>query len=460
MNGEKKTDFPAYDFAFACHNARYGYGNRGNQKPHNGPDPERMDMARTVRAWHPQGPQDTAQDACRPAGQAGHPIEGQAPGYLHRRMLLARAPALPDTGHSLLAGKDSAQQGPGQAERQAAQADGPEGKAPMGVPTVVSLFAGCGGSTLGYRWAGFRELLAVDLDTYACKIFSLNFPDIPVWQKDIGDITAKQIMQFCKIKEGQLDVLDGSPPCQGFSLSGKRQVGDLRNALFDEYIRLVDGLRPKIFVAENVSGMVKGTMKGRFKEIMAAFKALSYRVECRMLNAMWYGTPQSRERLFFIGVRADIERVPAWPRHTVDKPICIADALQATLNGEDELQWARHYSANKKLQNILKRLKPGETADKYDPKGHYFNIRRMDFGRPTWTIISEVSPRSIFLMPNEDRTLTISELKRLCSFPDNFRLKGPFRRQWGLLGNAVMPLQMKAITETIRMKILDDDKLN
>jgi DNA (cytosine-5)-methyltransferase 1 len=116
-------------------------------------------------------------------------------------------------------------------------------------PTVISLFAGCGGSSLGYSMAGYRELLAVEWDDHAVKTFKLNFPDVPVWHGDIADLSVERCMEMAGLSgQGELDVLDGSPPCQGFSTAGKRKMDDDRNQLFREYVRLLQGLKPKVFV--------------------------------------------------------------------------------------------------------------------------------------------------------------------------------------------------------------------
>lgn len=155
-----------------------------------------------------------------------------------------------------------------------------------GKPTVISTFAGCGGSSLGYKWAGFCELLAIDFEPHAIETFKLNFSGVDAWQVDIREVTAAAILKRTGIKVGELDVLDGSPPCQGFSTAGKRVVNDSRNDLAWEFIRLIEGLKPRAFVMENVSGMAKGGMKGRFNAILAGLKATGYRVEVRKLNAM------------------------------------------------------------------------------------------------------------------------------------------------------------------------------
>jgi DNA (cytosine-5)-methyltransferase 1 len=171
---------------------------------------------------------------------------------------------------------------------------------------VISLFAGCGGSSLGYSMAGYRELLAVEWDKHAVETFRLNFPGVQEWQGDIADLSVEECLRITGLQPGQLDVLDGSPPCQGFSTAGKRKMDDGRNQLFREYIRLLRGLQPKVLIMENVSGMVKGKMKLIFVEILKELKASGYHVSARLMNAMYFGVPQSRQRMIFIGVREDL----------------------------------------------------------------------------------------------------------------------------------------------------------
>jgi DNA (cytosine-5)-methyltransferase 1 len=173
-------------------------------------------------------------------------------------------------------------------------------------PTVISLLAGCGGSSLGYSMAGYRELLAVEWDDHAVETFKANFPDVPVFHGDIAKLSVEEVLRITGLKPGELDVLDGSPPCQGFSTAGKRKMDDGRNQLFREYIRLLRGLQPKVLVMENVSGMVKGKMKLIFVDILKELKSSGYHVSARLMNAMYYGVPQSRQRMIFVGVRKDI----------------------------------------------------------------------------------------------------------------------------------------------------------
>jgi len=193
-------------------------------------------------------------------------------------------------------------------------------------PTVISTFAGCGGSSLGYSMAGFRELLAVERDDNAVETFKMNFPGVPVYHGDIAKISVDRVLEMTGLKPGELDVFDGSPPCQGFSTAGKRIIDDPRNQLFREYVRLLRGLRPRVFVMENVSGMVKGIMKIVFVEILKELKASGYKVSARLLNAMYFGVPQSRQRMIFVGVRDDLGVEPSHPvAETPPRklPICV-----------------------------------------------------------------------------------------------------------------------------------------
>ncbi len=182
-----------------------------------------------------------------------------------------------------------------------------------GAPRVVSLFAGCGGSSLGYGMAGYRELLAVEWDADAAATFRLNFPDVPVHQGDIHGLSVEECLRLAGLQEGELDVLDGSPPCQSFSTAGKRRMGDERGWLWREYVRLLRGLRPRAFVMENVWGMVKGKMKLVFSECVREMKASGYAVRCALLDAKWFGVPQSRRRLIWVGLRDDVAAEPSHP---------------------------------------------------------------------------------------------------------------------------------------------------
>ena len=317
--------------------------------------------------------------------------------------------------------------------------------------TVISTFAGCGGSSLGYRLAGYKELLAIDYDKAAVETFRLNFPEIPIWDKDIYSISSQEILMFCNLEKGELDILDGSPPCQGFSLAGKMNITDSRNNLYKEFTRLLLGLQPKVFVMENVGSLVKGRMKGIFKDIMNSLEACGYNVKCRLMNTMYYGVPQRRQRLIWIGVRKDLNISPSYPKPFA-YPITVREAFiglpiqyqEKELPEREKKLWKRTKKGNN-LSQAAVRL--------FNQKNCNFTHCRLDWNSPSPTICTV---RDI-LHPDECRSLTIAELKRLSSFPDDFQFIGSFCQQWKVIGNAVPPLLIKAIAKHIKSEILKDN---
>lgn len=191
---------------------------------------------------------------------------------------------------------------------------------------VISTFAGAGGSSLGYRMAGCKVLWASEFIDAARAVYQANAaPGTIVDGRDIREVDPVEVMRTVGIAPGELDILDGSPPCSSFSTAGKREAGwgevkkysdkaQRTDDLFFEFIRFVRAIQPKVFVAENVSGLVKGTAKGYFLEILAAMKACGYNVKAQLLDAQWLGVPQARERIIFIGTRADLAIEPVHPK--------------------------------------------------------------------------------------------------------------------------------------------------
>lgn len=325
-------------------------------------------------------------------------------------------------------------------------------------PTVISTFAGCGGSSLGYSMAGYKELLAVEWDNNAVETFKLNFPGMPVYHGDIAKLSVDECMQLAGIKEGELDVLDGSPPCQGFSTAGKRKFSDSRNQLFHEYVRLLRRLKPKVFVIENVSGMIKGVMKIIFAEIMRELKASGYDVSARLMNAMYFNVPQSRERMIFIGVRSDLlsQAKPSHPSPE-SKIFNVSDAISDL--PETQVHRINHTwidespsGKNTKTWHLASRVKQGQ---KYAGQQ-----RRAIWSKPFPTITKPSSDgmgiepylRNSHCHPLHTRTFSIRECARGASFNDGFKFidKDAMNR----IGNSVPPLFMRAISDHVNKSIL------
>lgn len=322
---------------------------------------------------------------------------------------------------------------------------------PDNAPTVISLFAGCGGSSLGYSMAGFRELLAVEWDDNAVETFKLNFPDIPVYHGDIAKLSVEEVLQTTELQPGELDILDGSPPCQGFSTAGKRVFEDDRNQLFREYVRLLRGLKPKVFVMENVSGMIKGKMKLIFAEILRELKSSGYKVSARLLNAMYFNVPQSRQRLIFIGVREDLEIEPSHPK-AEGQPFTVRDAFE---NCSDE---DVHTLKTGEVMRIIQEMRPGEDGSKASLRllgneNKWFNMRRLAWNLTGFTI-TKSEGSSALVHPVIDRICNIHEYKRIGSFPDGFSFVGKYDDQKMRIGNSVPPLFMRSIANHIKNEIL------
>lgn len=309
-------------------------------------------------------------------------------------------------------------------------------------PTVISTFCGCGGSSLGYKLAGYKELLAIDFNENSIETFKQNFPEVPIWFKDLTKINGKDILDFCNISKGDLDILDGSPPCQGFSIAGKRNVNDSRNDLFKDFVRLIKELEPKIFVMENVTGMIKGTMKGKFKEIIIILKNLNYNVQCKLLNSQYFNVPQARERLFFIGIRKDLNKNPVFPKPN-NNLLTVQEVWKDLIISKIEKEEALIKS--KRQYQLFLETKEGEAHKKH------FSFAKISRHKPSRTLTKTIG----LYHYNEPRLLVESELKRICSFPDDFQFIGSLKSKYARMGNAVMPNQMKAIAETIKREILN-----
>ena len=320
--------------------------------------------------------------------------------------------------------------------------------APRGAdaPTVVSTFAGAGGSSLGYSMAGFRELLAVEWDDNAVATFKANFPGVPVYHGDIAKLSVEQALNMSGLKPGELDVFDGSPPCQGFSTAGKRIMDDPRNQLFREFVRLLAGLRPKVFVMENVSGMVKGKMRLIFVDILRELKACGYVVSARLLNAMYFGVPQSRQRMIFIGVRDDLGIAPTHPGAMM-APATFRQATADVWDRPGDLA----FNPNTDTAKAMKSARQGEQ----DPR--HFSTFRLWADRPANTLRKDFLGYFHYWHPELFRPLNLIEWSRAGSFPDAFTFTDK-KNGCQRIGNSVPPLFMRSIAQHIRREILDKVK--
>jgi len=358
---------------------------------------------------------------------------------------------------------------------------------------MVSTFSGCGGSCLGFRMAGYRTLWASEFVPIAAETYRLNHPGVHVDERDIREVQAQDILDTAGLGVGELDVFEGSPPCASFSTAGKREAGwgkvkkysDMKQRtddLFFEYIRLLEGLQPKVFVAENVKGLVMGKAKGYFVQIHAAMKQAGYRVSCRVLDAQYFGVPQHRERAIFVGVRNDLEVAPSHPKPQT-QPVALKEALpwivargsNAGFGTKDGWKDSEEPSATIGTtpttgngasapgqclaDTSIEGYAIGDEWDKLKPGGQsekYFQLVKADPSKPSPCITQAGGAGSIACVthPYEKRKFTIPELRRICGFPDDFQLPGTYAQQWERLGRAVPPPMMQAVAAHIRDEIL------
>ena len=168
-------------------------------------------------------------------------------------------------------------------------------------PMAIDVFSGCGGLTTGLKRAGFRVVGAVEVDQTSVQTYRLNHPEVHLWTKDVRDLSTRSVARKLDIRKGQLDLLAGCPPCQGFStmrtLNGNRSNRDKRNDLLFEFLRFVETLRPKAVMMENVPGLATNS---RFRRFCSRLQELGYVGEHRILDAAQYGVPQRRRRLIYL----------------------------------------------------------------------------------------------------------------------------------------------------------------
>jgi DNA (cytosine-5)-methyltransferase 1 len=311
-------------------------------------------------------------------------------------------------------------------------------------PTVISTFAGAGGSSEGYRQAGYDERLAVEWDAAACETFRLNFPGVPVFQGDIGKLTGPQALKLAGLEKGQLDVLDGSPPCQGFSTAGKRKLHDDRNGLFKQYARLLRALQPRAFVMENVAGMIRGHMRPVYLMITKTLRESGYEVAGALMNSEWFGVPQARPRVIVIGIRKDLGITPSHPAPE-QKQITVRTAFEGCPD-----YMPAPPMGDGKIEKGARLIAPGRTlADVTGSWGH--GIRRLREDRPSFTLkkLARFGAPCV-IHPTEMRGLSIGEARRLGGFPDSFSFDGQtYEQAWAQIGNSVPPPLMRAVARHV-----------
>lgn len=337
---------------------------------------------------------------------------------------------------------------------------------------VIDLFCGCGGLSLGFERAGFDVLLGIDMWTDALTTFNRNHRDSQCLQADLSTL---QPNETAKMLNGRrVDVIIGGPPCQGFSVAGKRIVDDLRNKLYKGFLRFVEYYRPKAFVMENVPNILSiggGAVKD---SILNDFAALGYTIEYKVMNAADYGVPQNRRRAFFIGLANNARYV--FPPKKVSNPVTSEEALSDlpdyTVNDGDVYPH-KPLSAYQCLmrQNVETLYNHQITAHNEKtirtialvPDGGNYKDLPIELQQTrkvhiAWTRLNSKKPSfTIDCGHNHhfhyefNRVPTVRESARLQSFPDSFIFMGNKGSQLKQVGNAVPPMLAQSIAEQLKL---------
>lgn len=296
---------------------------------------------------------------------------------------------------------------------------------------VLDLFAGAGGISSGFRKAGLNVLAAVELVEVAAETHKLNFPETKVFCGDIGEFKPKD---FVDVKNVAL--VAGGPPCQGFSVAGKRDPNDPRNRLFEQFVRVVRETQPDYFVMENVPGILTMS-KGKVAEaILEAFTEAGYPgTSIAILEAADYGVPQLRSRAIFVGNRHGLPNPYPAPTHLPDKYVAIEQAIGDLPEWERLPDWNHEWTNHSKaFTERISKVLPGESL--YDTFADAY--KRQYRGYPSMTVKENHGGSHIH--PYLDRCISAREMARLQTFPDDFFFTGGMKKAMWQIGNAVPPV--------------------
>lgn len=358
--------------------------------------------------------------------------------------------------------------------------------------TAIDLFCGAGGLSEGFRQAGVHVLAGQDINATFGHTFEHTHAGAKFVHGPIQDVTAADLLSAARLKKGDVDVLLGGPPCQGYSVyNHQRGVNDPRAGLFKEYLRLVEGLQPRWLVMENVSGITSIAGGGIVREIQAGMRKLGYRVDMKLLKAEEYGVPQERRRVFFIATKH--EECPILfptPTHGPELSpfVTVWDAisdLPCLENGQDVGAQAYRSNPHNSYQAMLRsglKLIENHSAPRLSrtnlermqhiPQGGSWRdipfellpegmkkAKRSDhtkrYGRPaksdlSCTVLTKCDVHwGAYIHPTQDRSFSVREAARLQSFPDFFRFSGSRTEQYVQVGNAVPPLLGSAVAKSI-----------
>jgi len=374
---------------------------------------------------------------------------------------------------------------------------------PIYKPTVLDVFCGAGGMSLGFKNAGCQILGGIDSNQYAIKTHHHNFP-LSKLKLPNQDIKELQDLAQLDLKLGEIDIIVGGPPCQGFSIAGIAKMQalgrdlklDYRNSLYKEFVRFVDYYKPLCFVMENVDNLANKLEI--IAQIQNDFSSTGYKVDYKVLNACEFGVPQKRKRVFIIGIRSDLNIEPIFPVANQNAFVSVGQAIQdlpdvepvinplgARKNNQKPSDKNQKYrfppqseyqakmrknktnedgvlnhicrSHNDKDIEIFKYLKQGEKYKdlpqemmRYRSDIFVDKYRRLILNDPSWTLTAHMSKDGLaYIHPLQNRSISVREAARIQSFPDDFVFCAPMTEMFKLIGNSVPPLLAEAIAKPL-----------
>lgn len=313
--------------------------------------------------------------------------------------------------------------------------------------TVVELFAGAGGLALGLEKAGFKTVGLVEIDKHCANTLRANRPHWNVINEDIQLVAENGIRKY--IGDVEVDLLSGGYPCQAFSYAGKKLgFEDTRGTLFYPYAKVLEELKPKMFLAENVRGLVSHDRGRTLKTMIDVFEEIGYNVTFKVLNAWDYGVAQKRERIIIVGVREDIQFEDGFT-YRFPKPLEYKPVLRDILKDVPESIGAKYPESKRKVLELVPpggywRDLPEDIAKQYMGKSYYSGggrtgmARRLSWDEPSLTLTcSPAQKQTERCHPDETRPFTVREYARIQSFPDEWEFTGSMSEQYKQIGNAV-----------------------
>ncbi len=373
---------------------------------------------------------------------------------------------------------------------------------------VISTFAGGGGSSTGYRLAGGKVLCINEFVEEAVNTYKENYPDTHILPGDIKQLSGQDFLDAAGVGVGEIDILDGSPPCSAFSVAGKlshnsveeqridlygnvtiekvsgkhsdgwgqtknysdgKMVENIED-LFFEFLRIAEEIKPKVIIAENVKGLTIGEAKEYFNKILKTFEKIGYEVCAQVLDSRYYGVSQTRTRVIFIAVREDVASAVGLNFMTLSSVfpdenknvIPVKDVMVDLEYDDEEVKYLTEKFTNTAYWKQTGSIMPVDpekvlTGGDYHPKGHHFNLKRVSqyAPAPTLTAMGSAETTAGAFHWTEPRKLTLGELKRIMSLPDDFKLTGKWNQKAERIGRMVPPLMMKTIATSVYEKVLE-----